>query len=75
MFSIALKDTAKNESTSGRPSLPTGKTNPTHRLLLGSYSTLEMIRVASSPMLTHVDELCSSICSSNLSNWKLLHAS
>ena len=39
MFSIAGNDTAKKPSTTGKPSLFSGSTKPTHLSVAQSYST------------------------------------
>ncbi len=62
LLNIVSIDTARKELTTGRLFLPIGKTNPTHLFVWGSYSTLEMMHVASSPILTHVEDLCTLIC-------------
>ena len=57
IFSIALNEMAKNESITGSPPLR-GKTKPTQRFVLESYSTLHIMRVASSPTVTILVVLC-----------------
>ena len=50
--SVASKDTAIMLSLSGNPLSSQDSTNPTSLLVSLSYSTLEIRRVASSPMAT-----------------------
>ena len=59
---IASYDDAKYESMIRSPCSLTGKTNPTHLSVCASYSTREITRVASSPIVTSPDKLYLLMC-------------
>ena len=55
---ISNETAKKKESIKGNPFSLNGKTKPTHRSVWESYSTQDITRVASSPIVTAFVVLC-----------------